>query len=98
MKKSLIDKKVNKNIKKLNKQISQDVFGKRFEARQIKKAHYYDVGFYQYELIDHEYPEREKVLPWMNGIEIIDFNSVWQEMNRFIVTSDFWNKYYNKTK
>jgi len=38
MSKTLIDKKVNRVIKKLNKQIKQDVFGNRFEARQLQKS------------------------------------------------------------
>lgn len=93
MKKTNMDKKVNRNIKRLNKQLREDVFKDRFEARQVKKSRYGDINFYQYLLIDHEQPERNELSDWMNGIEITMFNEVWIKMNKFIVTSDFWQKY-----
>lgn len=36
--KTLEAKKVNRYVRKLNRQLRNDVFGDRFEARQIKKV------------------------------------------------------------
>ena len=93
MSKTLIDKKVNRVIKKLNKQIKQDVFGNRFEARQLQKSRLNGVTYYMYQLIDNEQPERNTVIPWETGFAITTFHKIEMEMNNFIVNSDFWSKY-----
>lgn len=93
MKKALEDKKVNRNVKKLNKQIREDVFGSRFEARQIKKSKNDGIHYYQYMLIDNEQPERNEILKWYSASEIYLFNKLFIDMNNFIITSDFWSKY-----
>ena len=36
--KTLDAKKVNRNVRRLNRQLKADVFGTRFEARQYKKS------------------------------------------------------------
>lgn len=95
MSKTLMDKKVNSNIKRLNRQLRQDVFGTRFEARQVKKIKGEDgVQYYLYELRDNEQPERNCIYSgWLSGFSIIEMNKVWWEMNNFIIKSDFWEKY-----
>lgn len=94
MKKLIEDKKVNRNIKKLNKQLRDDVFGNRFYARQVKKHKTDGIMYYQYELIDNECPERNTIIRgWLTAYEIYMFNRVWEAMNDFIVNSDFWQKY-----
>ena len=95
--KSLMDRKVNRDIKDLNRKLEQDVFGRRFWARQYQKAQVDGIGYYLYELCDREQPERNYVIRhWMTGWEIYRFHKVWEEMNNFIVTSDFWAKYHKK--
>jgi hypothetical protein len=97
MSKSLYAKKVNRNIKKLNAQLLHDVFGNRFWARQVQKARGVDgIEYFLYELCDREQPERNMLLHWNNYWEICSSYKVWEEMNNFIITSDFWTKYWEK--
>lgn len=88
-----MDKKVNRNAKKLNKQLREDVFKNRFEVRQLKKQRIDGIEYYLYNLIDNEQPERNKIEKWITGFSIITFNELFLLMNEFIVTSDFWSKY-----
>lgn len=98
MSKTLYDKKVNRNIKKLNKQLREDVFKTRFEVRQIQKATYDGIQYYLYSLIDNEQPERNTICKWYNYWEICRSNKVWLEMNDFIVFSNFWELYWQDKK
>lgn len=93
MKKSNDAKKVNRNVRKLNRQLKADVFGNRFEARQIKKSRVGDIEYFMYELIDNSQPERNIIVPWETAFSIYRFNAIWVAMNNFIVNSDFWQKY-----
>lgn len=93
MKKSLDDRKVNRNVKKLNRELKNDVFGTRFEARQLKKSYKDGIRYYLYELRDNLQPERNKIVGWENAFALYTFNKIWTEMNDFIVTSDFWSTY-----
>lgn len=98
MSKTLYAKKVNKNAKKLNRQIMADVFGDRFYCRQYKKAFGEDgIEYFQYEFLDKECPNRNYITYWFNVWEIIRSNKLWEEMNNFIITSDFWSKYKNNS-
>ena len=83
--KTVSDKKVNKRIRTLNRQIENDVFGKRFVARQVKKQRLDGVSYYHYLFIDNENPNA-------NIYQI--FSKPWEVMNELIVNSDFWEKYY----
>ena len=88
------ERKVNVNIKKLNRQLAADVFGDRFYARQVRKDRNDGITYYLIELIDREQPDRNKLCHgWLTAFEIYRFNKVWEEMNNFIITSDFWTKY-----
>lgn len=99
MGKTLDDRKVNRNVRKLNKQISQDVFGDRFYARQVRKSRGDGTTYYQYELIDNVCPERNTLVRgWLSAFEIYKFNHIWLAMNDFIVSSDFWEKYRQQQK
>jgi len=94
MSKSLYDKKVNRNVKRLNRQLLNDVFGDRFWARQVQKSKADGIEYYLYELCDREQPERnELVHGWLNYWEICSSYKIWEAMNNFIITSDFWTKY-----
>ena len=95
MSKSLYDKKVNRNVRKLNRQLLDDVFKDRFWARQVQKSKADGIEYYLYELCDREQPERNELIHgWLNYWEICNSYKIWRAMNDFIITSDFWNKYW----
>lgn len=94
--KTLEAKKVNRYVRKLNRQLRNDVFGDRFEARQIKKGFGDGIEYFMYMLIDHEQPERNEIVPWETAFAICNFSRIHIAMNKFIVDSDFWKKYYEK--
>lgn len=99
MSKTLMDKKVNKEARRLNRTLEQDVFKDRFSVRQFQKSKADGIEYYLYQLIDKECPERNKVIPkWFSCFEITKFNSLWIEMNDFIITSDFWDKHRKVAK
>ena len=91
-------KKINQIVRKLNKQLADDVFGTRFWARQIKKERSSDsdLTYYMYELCDRKEPERNKICGWYSEFELLTFHPLHIEMNDFIITSDFWKNYHNK--
>ena len=93
MSKTKDDRLVNRNVKKLNRQLTQDVFGDRFYARQIRKSKGDGVMYYMNEVCDREQPNRNRIVPWETAFAIDTLNKIWTEMNEFIVTSDFWEKY-----
>lgn len=87
-------KKVNRVVKKLNKQLVADVFKDRFFIRQLRKTFGCDnVEYFQFELIDKEQPERNQITKWYNSFEICHFVNIHREINDFIVNSDFWEKH-----
>ena len=90
MSKTKMDRKVNRAARSLNRQLEQDVFGKRFWARQRTKIKVDGIEHYQYELIDHLEPERNQILPWETGFALTNFHTLSIAMNKFIVESDFW--------
>ena len=94
--KTLEAKKVNRYVRNLNRQLRNDVFGDRFEARQIKKGFGDGIEYFMYMLIDHEQPERNEIVPWETAFAICNFSHIHIAMNKCIVDSDFWKKYYEK--
>lgn len=94
--KTLEAKKVNRCVRKLNRQLRADVFGDRFEARQIKKGFGDGIEYFLYMLVDNEQPERNEIVPWETAFAICNFSHIHIAMNKFIVDSDFWKKYYEK--
>lgn len=95
--KSKTDKKVNRVVKRLNRELKEDVFGDRFWCRQVAKLKADDVEHYIYELKDREDPSRDRVIRgWLSGFEIITFHTLAMEMNDFIVTSNFWEEFKRK--
>lgn len=96
MGKTKADKKVNTLVKKLNKQLQQDVFKDRFEIRQYRKTGRgkNSISYYLYQLIDNEQPERNKIVPnWLSEFQILWFHHLSEYINNFIIESDFWAKY-----
>ena len=91
--KNIDDRRVNKNVRKLNKELQNDVFGDRFEARQYKKSRKEGISYYMYLLIDNKHPERNMIVPWESAFSIYQFNHIWLAMNDFIASSDFWQTY-----
>lgn len=90
------DKRVNESARRMNKIIRADVYGDRFEVRQVEKTRATDcheIHYYRYLLIDDEQPERNRVTKAYNVFEICNSNKLWIEMNDFITSSDFWKKY-----
>lgn len=94
MGKNKTDKKVNRMIKKFNKELREDVFKGRFEVRQLQKARVDDMNYYLYEVRDNLHPENNKIVPWEWGESIFFMNKIWREMNDLIVYSDFWKLYW----
>lgn len=93
--KTSAEKKVNKLMRKFNRQLRQDVFGDRFSVHQYQKARNEGLSYFLYELIDKAQPERNHLIPgWLNEFDCQ--RRVWEEMNDFIVRSNFWSIYHNK--
>lgn len=95
--KSKSAKRVNRRVRAFNTQIRRDVFGNRFELRQIQKSRADGIEYFLYMLIDNEQPERNKIIPWETDFGILTFHPLECAMNDFIVSSDFWKKYKSNT-
>ena len=94
MSKTKIDKKVNKKVRNFNKSLKEDVFNGRFWVRQYQKTKYDGLHYYLYELIDNLEPERNRIIRgWMLGESCLFMSDIWDEMNDFIIKSDFWELY-----
>lgn len=100
--KSKLCKAMNREVRRFNKQLEKDVFGKRFCIRQVEKQRLDGVEYFRYELIDNENTDRNMVIAkWFSLYS--DFSirfsmsDLFRQMNNFIVTSDFWEKYRSKT-
>ncbi len=98
--KNKADRKVNRLVRKLNKSISEDVFGDRFFVRQAQKSRSeWGSSYYLYEFIDNAQPERNYIAPrWFSEFDILQGAKLWMEINDFIVNSDFWSVYRKDDK
>ena len=94
MAKTKTDRKVNRKVKKFNKELREDVFQGRFEVRQLAKTRVDDMQYYLYEVRDNHHPERNRIVPWEWGDSIFFMDKIWREMNDLIITSDFWSLYW----
>lgn len=95
--KSKTDKKVNKKVRNFNRELKADLFKDRFEVRQYQKARVDGLNYYLYQLIDNLEPERNRVIrEWLWGDSKFFMNKIWEEMNDFIIKSDFWELYRKK--
>ena len=66
MSKTKTDKKVNRVIKRINKELREDVFKDRFYFRQVEKARgECNLQYYLYEMCDKLEPERNYIIPWI---------------------------------
>ena len=91
------DKKVNRTVRTLNKDLEKDIFGNRFWLRQYRKAKEDGVEYYLYELKDRIDPSRDRLTRgWLSAFSIITFHELAVEMNDFIVSSNFWENYNKK--
>ena len=93
--KTKADKRINQKVRKMNKQLKEDVFGTRFWARQYRKTRSKETNtwYYMYELCDRKQPERNKLIGWYSEFELTTFHPIDIEMNDFIVNSSFWKEY-----
>lgn len=99
MSKNKIDKLVNRKARKFNKELEQDVFNNRFWVRQYQKARVDGLEYYLYELRDREQPERNRVIRgWLLGCSHFFMNDIFEEMNDFIIKSDFWEQYWREKR
>lgn len=95
--KNKTDKKVNKKVREFNKELKKDVFNGRFWVRQYQKTCYQGSMYYLYELIDCAQPERNKVIrEWIRGESQFFMHTIWEEMNEFIIKSNFWELWRRK--
>ena len=95
MSKSKTDKKVNRLVRNINKQLKADVFGDRFWVRQMQKAKVDGMEYYLYEMKDKLEPNRDSIIAegWIWGGSHFFVSSIYEAMNDFRVKSDFWSKY-----
>lgn len=92
--KTKTDKRINKKIKAFNKTLEKDVFRNRFWVRQYQKQTYDHDQYYLYELCDRLEPERNRVIyKWLRGNSVFFMSDIFDEMNSFILESDFWELY-----
>lgn len=98
MAKTKQDKKINRIARELNKELEKDLFKDRFWVHQVKKSKGVDdLQYYLYELCDRLEPERNSIFNcgWLWGGSIFLKSDFFEQMNDFIVKSDFWAKYWN---
>ena len=82
--KSIIDRRINKKVQKLNKEIMKN-FNNRFFIKQLRKSkNRYAVSYYLYQFIDNKKPERV-FLNWYNEFNI---HSIYADINNFIIEAD----------
>lgn len=92
--KTKTDKRVNKKIRAFNETLEKDVFRNRFWVRQYQKQTYDHSQYYLYELCDRLEPERNRVIyKWLRGDSVFFMSDIFDEMNSFILESDFWELY-----
>ena len=94
MKKTKAEKRVNREVRRINRELRSDVFGDRFQVFQYQKAKADGMSYFLYELRDKEQPARNYIIPgWLNEF---DFRrKIYEELNDFIVYSNFWSQYHN---
>ena len=96
MSKTKTDKRVNRVVKCINKELREDVFKDRFSLHQLKKARGIDnMQYYLYEMRDRLEPERNYIIPWVWGDSCFLKTDLLEELNNFIAYSNFWAIYHN---
>ncbi|MGN0992950.1 MAG: hypothetical protein ACI4PE_03425 [Bacilli bacterium] len=99
MAKNKVDKKINRIAKRLNRELKKDVFGDRFWIKQVarQRGDYEGCFYYLYELKDRLEPNRDTLFSkgWIWGSSQFLVSEFYEEVNDFIVRSDFWSKYHN---
>ena len=94
--KTKVDKKVNKIVKSINRQLKQDVFKDRFWIRQVQKQkNEYGMQFYLFEMRDRLEPNRNSIIAqgWIWGENRFLVSGLYEAINDFIIKSDFWSLY-----
>ena len=66
MGKTKTDKKINRIVRRINKELKEDVFKDRFYLRQVEKTRgVCSSQYYLYEMCDKLEPERNCIIPWL---------------------------------
>lgn len=96
MAKTKIDRKINRVVRKINKDLREDLFGNRFWIQQVKKSRDEDgLQYYLYMMRDRLEPNRDAYIGWIWGGSMFLASDFYKPINDFIVKSDFWSKYFN---
>lgn len=98
MAKSKEERRINRIVRKINKQLQEDVFKDRFWIRQVRKQKDEDgFTYYLYEMIDRQEPDRNSIIPqgWLWGGSQFIASDLYEAINDFIVKSSFWSIYFN---
>lgn len=97
MSKTKVDRKINKIVRIINRNLKEDVFGDRFWIRQVKKQKSDGMQYYLYEMIDRKHPERNSLVShgWLWGESFFLSADFYEAINDFIVRSSFWAEYYD---
>ena len=66
MSKTKTDRRVNKIVRQINKELKEDVFKNRFSLHQLKKVRgECSSQYYLYEMCDKLEPDRNYIIPWI---------------------------------
>lgn len=98
MGKSKEDRRVNKIVQQINKELREDVFKDRFWVRQVAKQKSDDgLTYYLYEMIDNQEPNRNAYVNagWIWGGSQFLASDIYEAINDFIIRSNFWSEYFN---
>ena len=88
--KNKADKKVNKIVRTINKQLAADVFEDRFWIRQAKKSRENDIKYYMFELRDRKQPFRNTLIRgWFSEFSFL-YNSILS--SNLLYDTDFFAK------
>ena len=95
-----IKRKMNKQIRALNNQLKNDVFGDRFYCRSVAmNIHtFFDGSWYlgyDVEFIDRKTGET-RILHNVSDWSFTHSWKIFEEMNALIIESDFWDCYINE--
>lgn len=95
-------RKVNKEIRNINKNLKEDCFAGRFEVKMLARKDemlcMMSYPSYTLAIIDHEEP-KTLVLEnyhWSDSWGLCDFETLVDELNMFIQESNFWDRWKNE--
>lgn len=96
-----IQRKVNRQIHGLNRNLKEDCFAGRFSVKMIKRKDEFLLRWpypkFFIEIMDNEQPERNivELFHWSDSWGLREFETLIDILNNFIVSSDFWDRWRN---